>query len=184
MTNRIKEQQLGLFADRTSCHDFLANQFRLMLSSAAYVLVDGLRRLALAGTEMAAAQVQTIRVKLLKVGARVKASVRRVVFHLAGGYPLQHLFRHIAARLQTLLAAQTARRHPAIAGIRSRGRGPRHSMMATVGAPTNSSLNYVVAWANPNISHKMRIFCLRDGLTVCRNGSYMNSESTTERPPR
>jgi hypothetical protein len=119
MENRIKEQQLGLFADRTSCHDFLANQFRLMLSSAAYVLVDGLRRLALVGTEMATAQVQTIRVKLLKVGARVKASVRRVVFHLASGYPLQQLFRRVAARLQTLLAAQAASRHPATAGIRS-----------------------------------------------------------------
>jgi len=60
-----------------------------------------------------------IRVKLLKIGARVKASVRRVVFHLASGYPLQQLFRRVAARLQTLLAAQAARRRPAIAGIRS-----------------------------------------------------------------
>ncbi len=119
MENRIKEQQLGLFADRTSCHDFLANQFRLMLSSAAYVWVDGLRRLALVGTEMAAAQVQTIRVKLLKVGARVKASVRRVLFHLASGYPPQQLFRRVAARLQTLLAVQAASRRPEIAGIRS-----------------------------------------------------------------
>ena len=119
MENRIKEQQLGLFADRTSCHEFLANQFRLMLSSAAYVLLEGLRRLALAGTKMATAQVQTIRVKLLKIGARVKASVRRVVFHLASGYPLQHLFRRIAARLQTILAAQATGLHPAAVGIRS-----------------------------------------------------------------
>jgi hypothetical protein len=119
MENRIKEQQLGLFADRTSCHDFLANQFRLMLSSAAYVLVDGLRRLALVGTDMAAAQVQTIRIKLLKVGARVKASVRRVIFHLASGYPLQQLFRRVAARLQALLDAQATSRHSGIAGIRS-----------------------------------------------------------------
>ena len=53
MENRIKEQQLDLFADRTSCHRFLANQFRLLLSSAAYVLVQALRRTALAGTELA-----------------------------------------------------------------------------------------------------------------------------------
>jgi len=95
MENRIKEQQLMLFADRTSCHDFLANQFRLMLSSFAYVLVQGLRRVALAGTEMEKAQVSTIRTKLLKVAARVRVSVRRVVFHLASSFPYQDLFRVI-----------------------------------------------------------------------------------------
>lgn len=119
MENRIKEQQLGLFADRTSCHEFQANQFRLMLSSAAYVLLDGLRRLALAGTEMANAQVNTIRVKLLKIGARVTASVRRIVFRMASGYPLQDLFARVTERLGTLLAAQADRLHPAAAGIRS-----------------------------------------------------------------
>jgi len=67
MENRIKEQQLGLFADRTSCHRFLANQFRLLLSSAAYVLVQALRRTALAGTELARAQVGTIRLRLFKM---------------------------------------------------------------------------------------------------------------------
>lgn len=92
MENRIKEQQLGLFADRTSCHRFLANQFRLLLSSAAYVLVQALRRTALVGTEFAKAQVSTIRVKLLKVAARVVVSVRRVVFHLASSYPYQAAF--------------------------------------------------------------------------------------------
>jgi hypothetical protein len=85
MENRIKEQQLGLFADRTSCHRFLANQFRLLLSAAAYVLVQALRRTALAGTELARAQVGTIRLKMFKVAARVVVSARRVVFHLASG---------------------------------------------------------------------------------------------------
>ena len=99
MENRIKEQQLGLFADRTSCHDFLANQFRVLLSAAAYVLVETLRRIGLKGTELASAQVGTIRLKLLKIGARVVHSVRRIVLHLAGGFPLQHLFREIVARL-------------------------------------------------------------------------------------
>ena len=79
MENRIKEQQLYLFADRTSCHEFLSNQFRLMLSSAAYVLVETLRRVGLQGTELACAQVSTIRLKLLKIGARVCYSVRRIV---------------------------------------------------------------------------------------------------------
>src|SRR3954468_19697954 len=83
MENRIKEQQLDLFADRTSCHRFLANQFRLLLSSAAYVLVQAPRRTALLGTELAEAQVGTIRLKLFKVAARVVVSARRVVFHLA-----------------------------------------------------------------------------------------------------
>ena len=97
--NRIKEQQLDLFADRTSCHRFAANQFRLLLSSAAYLLVQALRRTALAGTELAQAQVGTIRLKLLKVAARVAVSVRRVVFHLASSYPYQGLFERVSERL-------------------------------------------------------------------------------------
>jgi hypothetical protein len=99
MENRIKEQQLGLFADRASCHKFLANQFRLLLASAAYVLFEHLRRTTLKGTELAAAQVQTIRLKLLKVAARVRTSVRRVIFHFSSSYPYQQLFTRIVARL-------------------------------------------------------------------------------------
>lgn len=99
MENRIKEQQLGLVADRTSCHRMLANQLRLMLSSAAYVLMETLRRIGLAGTELAQAQASTIRVKLLKIAARVKVSVRRIVSHLASACPYQKLFRHAAQRL-------------------------------------------------------------------------------------
>ena len=97
--NRIKEQQLGLFADRTSCHAFLANQFRVLLSAAAYVLVETLRRVGLAGTELAEAQVTTIRLRLLKIGGRVVRSVRRVVLHLASGFPLRDLVRTVLARL-------------------------------------------------------------------------------------
>ena len=94
MENRIKEQQLGLFADRTSCHRFVANQFRLLLSSAAYVLVQTLRRTVLRGTSMARAQVGTIRLTLLKVAARVLVrAVCRVTFHLASSYPYRALFQ-------------------------------------------------------------------------------------------
>ncbi len=99
MENRIKEQQLALFADRASCHKFLANQFRLILASAAYVLFEHLRRTTLKGTELAAAQVETVRVKLLKVAARVRTSVRRVIFHFSSTYPYQQLFTRIVARL-------------------------------------------------------------------------------------
>jgi hypothetical protein len=102
MENRIKEQQLGLFAGRTSCHRFVANQFRLLLSSAAYVLVQALRREALAGTELARAQVGTIRLKLLKAAARVVVTARRVVFHLASSYPYQSAFGAIFARVASL----------------------------------------------------------------------------------
>ena len=98
--NRIKEQQLGLFADRTSCHAFEANQFRVLLSAAAYVLVETLRRVGLAGTELASAQVPTIRLKLLKIGGRIVRSVRRIVVHLASGFPLRQLFATILARLR------------------------------------------------------------------------------------
>jgi hypothetical protein len=98
--NRIKEQQLGLFADRTSCHAFVANQFRVLLSAAAYVLVETLRRVGLADTELANAQVGTIRLKLLKIGGRIVRSVRRIVIHLASGFPLQQTFATILRRLQ------------------------------------------------------------------------------------
>ena len=101
MENRIKEQQLGLFADRTSCHAFKANQFRLLLSSAAYVLVEAIRRIGLKGTELARAQVQTIRLRLFKIAARVTRSVRRIVFHLASSYPYQVLLARILARLKS-----------------------------------------------------------------------------------
>jgi hypothetical protein len=100
MENRIKEQQLALFADRTSCHAFLANQFRVLLSAAAYVLVETLRRTALAGTELEPAQAGTIRLKLFKVAARVVTSVRRVVFHFSSAYPLTELFGRVLARLR------------------------------------------------------------------------------------
>lgn len=100
MENRIKEQQLGLFADRTSCHRFDANQFRVLLSAAAYVLVEHIRRTALAGTDLARAQIPRIRLTLFKIGARVVASVRRIVFHLAEACPARALFALAAGRLR------------------------------------------------------------------------------------
>jgi hypothetical protein len=100
MENRIKEQQLGLFADRTSCHGFLANQFRLLLAFAAYVLIEHLRRVGPAGTELAKAQVTTIRAKLFKIAARVTVSVRRIVFHLSSYCPYLQLFA-VLVRLLT-----------------------------------------------------------------------------------
>ena len=99
MENRIKEQQLGLFADRTSCHAWWPNQFRLLLSSLAYVLMETIRRLALKGTELARAQVTTLRLKLLKVGAVILRNTRRVRFLLSSAYPHQEIFRLAAARL-------------------------------------------------------------------------------------
>ena len=86
----------------TSCHEFVPNQFRVMLSAAAYVLLQHIRQIALAGTELAEAQVSTIRLKLLKIGGLVKRSARRIVLHLASGCPQQQLFRLIAAKLFSL----------------------------------------------------------------------------------
>ena len=97
--NRIKEQQLGLFADRTSCHRFVANQFRVLLAAAAYVLVAHLRRHALRETDLERAEVGTIRLKLFKIGAWVKRSVRRIVVKMSSSYPWQNLFRTVATRL-------------------------------------------------------------------------------------
>jgi hypothetical protein len=102
MENRIKEQQLWLFADRTSAGKMRANQIRLYFSSAAYLLMQALRRLGLRGTQMAAAQCNTIRLKLLKVGAQVKVTVRKVWISLAGGYPYADLFYQVFKNLRAV----------------------------------------------------------------------------------
>jgi hypothetical protein len=99
--NRIKDQQLGLFADRTSCHAFLANTFRVLLAAAAYVLVEHIRRTALADTELATAEVRTIRLRLFRVAALVVTSTRRLVVRLSTSYGWQALFGRVAARLQS-----------------------------------------------------------------------------------
>jgi hypothetical protein len=92
MENRIKEQQLCLFADRTSCATMRANQLRLWLSSAAYTLLVALRQFGLQGTEMATARCDTIRLKLLKLGALVRTTVRRVWISLSESWPYQRVF--------------------------------------------------------------------------------------------
>ncbi len=102
MENRIKEQQLMLFADRTSTSKMHSNQVRLYFSSVAYVLVQALRRLGLAGTEMAKAQCDTIRLKLFKIGARIRITVRKVWVAYAGGYPYKDLFSHIVMNLMKI----------------------------------------------------------------------------------
>ena len=94
MENHIKEQQLALFADRTSAATMRANQLRLYFSSLAYCLLHALRRLALAGTALANAQCDTIRLRLLKLGARVRVSVRKVWVSLSQSYPHAQLFEH------------------------------------------------------------------------------------------
>jgi Transposase DDE domain group 1 len=100
--NRIKEQQLHLFADRTSATTMRANQIRLFFSSIAYVMLNALRRLGLAGTELAEAQCQTIRLKLLKIGALVCVTVRKVWVHLASSCPYAEIFRRVHANLAGL----------------------------------------------------------------------------------
>lgn len=95
MENRIKEQQLGLFADRTSCSTMRANPFRLLLWSVAYVLMERLRSEVLVGTRLARAQCSTIRVKLLKIAARVEVSVRGVVVQLSESHPERGLFQRL-----------------------------------------------------------------------------------------
>jgi hypothetical protein len=102
MENRIKEQQLDLFADRTSTATLKANQLRLYFSSIAYLLLQGLRRLGLTGTEMAHAQCGTIRVKLLKIGTYLKVTVRKVWLSLSESYPYQDLFRTIYRQLMSI----------------------------------------------------------------------------------
>ena len=99
MENRIKEQQLCLFADRTSCSKWLPNQFRVLLSALAYTLLNTIRQKALAGTELARARCDTIRLKLLKIGASVVRNTRRVILMLSESCPNKALFRLAATRL-------------------------------------------------------------------------------------
>jgi len=98
MENRIKEQ-LMLFSDRTSTHYLRSNQLRLYFSSVAYVLLQMLRRLGLEGTELAQAQCSSIRLKLLKIGALIRITVRKVWVSLASGYPYVTLFRQVYEKL-------------------------------------------------------------------------------------
>jgi hypothetical protein len=102
MENRIKEQQMGLFADRTSTGTMRGNQLRLYFSSIAYILMHDLRRLALKGTDLERAQCTTIRLKLLKIGAQVHVSVRRVWIRMAAGYPYKEAFQQALDHLQQI----------------------------------------------------------------------------------
>jgi hypothetical protein len=94
MENRIKEQ-MCLFADRLSTEEMKGNQLRLYFSALAYTLMEALRRLGLKGTEWAQAQVNTIRLKLFKIGAIVRISVRRIVLQLSSTYPWKSIYAHV-----------------------------------------------------------------------------------------
>jgi len=103
MENRIKEHQLFLFAYRTSCATMRANQVRLSLSTVAYIVLRALRQFGLAQTELAQAQCDTIRLKLLKLGAVVHISMRRVYISLSESYPFRAVFERVCANLRRVL---------------------------------------------------------------------------------
>ncbi len=107
MENRIKEQQLYLFADRTSCETMRANQLRLYFSSVAYTLMQTLRRIGLKGTAMATARCDTIRFKLLKLGAQVRVTVRKVWVSFSQAYPYRQIFHEVLANLRRATSAPT-----------------------------------------------------------------------------
>jgi hypothetical protein len=100
MENRIKEQQLDLFADRTSTHYLKSNQLRVWLAAASYVVLNALRRTALGGTQLERSYCGTIRAELLKIGGIVKVSVRRITVALSSAYPRKELFGRALARLR------------------------------------------------------------------------------------
>jgi hypothetical protein len=104
MENRIKEQQLYLFADRTSASTMRANQLRLWLSSVAYVLINALREHGLKGTEFEKAQCHTIRLKLFKIGAAIRVTFRKVWVSLSASYPYAEVFQRVFVKLQSLVA--------------------------------------------------------------------------------
>ena len=102
MENRFKEQQLELFSDRTSTHTFAGNQLRLWFSSIAYVLMNALREKCLVKTELQNAQVGTIRTKLLKLGALITVSARRILIAISSSCPYKHIFANAYKRLNIL----------------------------------------------------------------------------------
>jgi len=106
MENRIKEQQLMLFADRTSCATMRANQVRLLFSTVAYLLLRALREYGLRETELAAAQCDSIRLKLLKIGAVVRLSVRRVYLSLSESYAFRAIFVRVWENLRSLIVPE------------------------------------------------------------------------------
>jgi hypothetical protein len=106
MENRIKEQ-LSLFAGRVSAETMRANQLRVSFAGVAYVLLHGLRRLGLKGTELERAQATTIRLRLMKIGARIRITVRKVWLSMASGYPLQRLFAQVYENLRPVGAMPT-----------------------------------------------------------------------------
>ena len=99
MENGIKQLKLDFYSDRNSCSDFQANQFRVLLSSMAYILLDELRRTTLSKTELKRAYGSTIRLKLLKIGAVVLKNTRRIQVLLSSHYPHQKTFNTVAAQL-------------------------------------------------------------------------------------
>lgn len=101
MENRIKDQQLSLFADRTSCSKWWSNQFRQLMSGLAYVLFEAMRELNLQGTILEKSSPTTIRLKLLKIGAVVIRNTRRVKIMMSSSYPFRQLFTQVTATLNT-----------------------------------------------------------------------------------
>jgi hypothetical protein len=99
--NRIKEAQVGLFATRTSCHVLRSNQLRMLLAALGYVLIERLRTLALQGTALASAQVDTLRIKLLKVAAVITRNTRRIRLYLASHWPSADVFAHAMSQLRS-----------------------------------------------------------------------------------
>ena len=100
MENRIKEQQLDLYADRTSAHEWWANQMRVLIAALAYALIQAIRSIALAGTGFARATAATIRLHVLKIGAIVWRNTRRVRLDLSSHYPHRELLALAIARLR------------------------------------------------------------------------------------
>ena len=99
--NRIKEAQVGLFATRTSCHHLQSNQLRVLLAALGYVLIERLRALALPDTALASAQVDTLRIKLLKLGAVVTRNTRRIRLYFASNWPSADIFAHGMSQLRS-----------------------------------------------------------------------------------
>ena len=111
MENRIKECQLDLYADRTSAHTMRANQLRLWFASMAYVLIGALRRIGLAHTQFARASCGTIRLKLLKIGALVRTSVRRIKLAMPSAFPYQAEYRAAHAALSAAAPDTNQKKH-------------------------------------------------------------------------
>ena len=168
-----------LFANRVSCRTMRANQVRLCLATVAYVLLRALRQYGLAQTELAQTQCETIRVKLLKISAVIRVSVRRVVVSLSEAYPLREVF----VRVWEKLSALTVPRRPAVVGSSCQRAAGRKMGLGTFAGRSGGARGQDRPWAAPGLESSRDGPIPRDRQEHPRGASVTEGQTPFPSPP-